>query len=45
MNTKILVHSFDVALAQMTDCVYLFLMECLDVGAQFCDSFKKTVIM
>lgn len=44
MNIKIPVRSFDVALAQMMDCVYLFLMECLDAGAQFCNSFKTVII-
>lgn len=44
-DIKIPVHFFDVALVQKRVCVYLFLMECLDAGAQFCDSFKKTVIM
>lgn len=44
-DIKIPVHFFDVASVQKRVCVYLFLMECLDAGAQFCDSFKKTVIM
>lgn len=44
-DIKIPVHSFDAARIQKEVCIYLFLMEFLDAGAQFCDSFKKTVII
>lgn len=44
-DIKIPVHSFDAASIQEMVCVYLFLMEFLDAGAQCCDSFKKTVII
>lgn len=43
-DIKIPVHSFDAQSIQEWVCVYLFLMEFLDAGAQFCDSFKETVI-